>query len=512
MLFNSYEFLLFLPVTLAVFAVLRRFGATAPVVWLALASLAFYGRWHPQYLVLLLVSIGFNYGIGLWLSRPLTADTRRRIMVLSVVANLGLLAYYKYAAFTLASLNAVAGLGLPVPEIVLPLAISFFTFQQIAYVVDTWRSGHGEKSFVRYLLYVTFFPHLIAGPLVHHAEMIPQFYRVGQTAVTRYDMAMGITLFVLGLSKKVLLADNVARYASMGFDAVATGATLSFWEAWGATLAYTCQIYFDFSGYSDMAVGLGLLFGIRLPVNFLSPYKATSIIDFWRRWHITLSRFLRDYLYIALGGNRRGPLRRHVNLFITMLLGGLWHGAGWTFVIWGGLHGLYLIINHGWRNLTGGRLRGPAWQVLAWLLTFLGVVIAWVFFRAADLDAALSVLRSMLGLNGVALPLSLQPMIQRQGLDPAAFGIAFTGMFPNGVFGNPLVGGAWVGGLILLAISAPNTTEILNYRMDAAAPQTLKRGLLHWRNSLAWATATGCLFAICLVSLRRVSEFIYFNF
>lgn len=512
MLFNSYEFLLFLPVTLAVFAILRRFGATAPVVWLAVASLIFYGRWHPQYLLLLMVSICFNYSIGLWLSKSLQALTRRRIMVLAITANLGLLGYYKYAAFLLGSLNTAAGLDLPAPEIVLPLAISFFTFQQIAYVVDTWRSGHGETSFVRFLLYVTFFPHLIAGPLVHHAEMIPQFYRVGQSTVTRYDMAMGITMFVIGLSKKVLLADNVARYASTGFDAAASGSVLSLWEAWGSALAYTCQIYFDFSGYSDMAVGLGLLFGIRLPVNFLSPYKATNIIDFWRRWHITLSRFLRDYLYIALGGNRFGPVRRYANLMITMLLGGLWHGAGWTFVIWGGLHGLYLVLNHGWRAITGGRQFGRSWSLLAWLLTFVAVVIAWVFFRAVNLDTALSVLRSMFGLNGIPLPLSLQPVLVRFGIDPTILGIAFTGISPNGVFGSPLTAVSWIGGLILLAVLAPNSVEMLNYRMDAAAPQTLRGGPLHWRNSLFWATATGCLFGICLISLRRVSEFIYFNF
>lgn len=512
MLFNSYEFLLFLPVTLAVFAVLRRFGATAPVIWLAVASLVFYGRWHPQYLLLLMGSICFNYGMGLWLSKPLETLARRRIMVFAIVANLGLLGYFKYAAFALESLNGVGGLDLPVPAIVLPLAISFFTFQQIAYVVDAWRSGCGEKSFVRFLLYVTFFPHLIAGPLVHHAEMIPQFYRVGNSAVTRYDMAMGITMFVLGLSKKVLLADNIAVYASGGFDVAAAGSILTFWEGWGTALAYTCQIYFDFSGYSDMAVGLGLLFGIRLPVNFLSPYKATSIIDFWRRWHITLSRFLRDYLYIALGGNKLGPARRYTNLMITMLLGGLWHGAGWTFIIWGGVHGFYLIINHGWRGLTRNRIQGPVWTVLAWLLTFLSVIIAWVFFRAANIDTALSILRSMLGTNGLPLPLMFQPVVEKFGIDSEMLGIAFTGMFPNGVLRDPVVGCTWIICLTLLAIIPPNTVEMLNYRMDAAAPQSMRKGLLHWRNSLAWAVATGGLFAVCLVSIRRYSEFIYFNF
>src|SRR6516165_12139200 len=339
MLFSSYKFVfIFLPIILLAFALGRMHSARAAVVVLTIASLYFYTAWKHTYVLLLLGSILLNFSLGLLASKH---GLRRTIVIAGVILNLLLLGYFKYATFLADNFNLLAGTDLKFHKIVLPIGISFFTFQQIAYLVDVKRNAPVERNPVNFTLFVTFFPHLIAGPLVHHAEMIPQFKR---TELKRFSVlaARGVAIAVAGLFKKVVLADSFAQFATPAFQHVDGGGTIgSFW-AWTATLAYALQIYFDFSGYSNMATGLALMFGIRLPVNFRSPYKACSIIDFWRRWHITLSRFLRDYLYIPLGGNRRGTVRRYLNLGIVMLLGGLWHGANWTFVLWGGIHGLML--------------------------------------------------------------------------------------------------------------------------------------------------------------------------
>src|SRR5580698_7168831 len=335
------------------------------------AALFFYGAWRPVYLVLLLASVAVNFGLGLRMEDPLR---RRRIGTLGVALNLALLCYFKYTNFLFDSLTTLTGTPLPFVNVILPLGISFFTFQQIAYLVDVMRGARVERDIVSYTLFVSFFPHLIAGPLVHHAEMIPQFKR-GRTGRSSVLAARGLAIFAAGLFKKVVIADNLAQFVSPVFAHLDAGGGVSTPWAWLATSAYTLQIYFDSSGYSDMAVGLALLFGIRLPVNFRSPYKATSIVDFWRRWHITLSRFLRDYLYIPLGGNRLGEIRRYLNLLVTMLLGGLWHGAGWNFLIWGGLHGFYLCINHLWQAWRGARASesGLFAKGISWAITFAAV-------------------------------------------------------------------------------------------------------------------------------------------
>ena len=313
MLFSSLEFILgYLPVTLAVFYFARRvWGTRVALAWLTAASLFFYGWWNPAYLLLLVGSIGFNYIFRLWLSRPGSA---RLLLALGIGANLGLLGYFKYAGFFVANFGAVSGNGPTVEGIVLPLAISFFTFQQIAYLIDAYRGQAGERNLLRYCMFVSFFPQLIAGPIVLHREMLPQLHSDRFGNLTARKLAVGGTIFILGLGKKVILADSLAGSADPIFDAAAGGATLTLLEAWIGALAFTFQIYFDFSGYSDMAIGLAYMFGLRLPINFDSPYKAGSIIDFWRRWHMTLSRFLRDYLYIPLGGNRKGEGRRYINL------------------------------------------------------------------------------------------------------------------------------------------------------------------------------------------------------
>ena len=355
MLFNSFLFLfVFLPATLLGFFLIGRYSRPLAALWLFAASLFFYGWWNPAFTFLLLASIAFNYSVGTALARE---HARRRaasgswLLGVGVCANLGLLAYYKYANVFIQGGNAVLGTGWQIESIVLPLGISFYTFTQIAFLVDAHRGEAGEFDFIRYGLFVTYFPHLIAGPVLHHKEMMPQF-ALAQTYRPHWaNLSVGLTILAIGLFKKVVLADGVASFASPVFKAASEGASVTFLEAWVGALAYTFQLYFDFSGYSDMAIGLSLLFGVKLPLNFDSPYKAANIIDFWRRWHMTLSRFLRDYLYFPLGGNRKGPARRHLNLLITMVLGGLWHGAGLTFVMWGALHGFYLIVNHAWRRL-----------------------------------------------------------------------------------------------------------------------------------------------------------------
>jgi D-alanyl-lipoteichoic acid acyltransferase DltB (MBOAT superfamily) len=394
MLFNSPVFIFgFLPVFYGVYLWLRRRDLHfISLLWVLLASLFFYAWWNPRYLPLLLGSIAVNFLAGAALMR--FRHGRRRILVAGIVFNLALLGYFKYAGFIAENINALAGTRLQV-EVVLPLAISFFTFQQIAFLVDAYRGRVGRLHPLEYAVFVSFFPQLIAGPIVHHGEMMPQFAR-RRRQVPAALQAVAISLFTFGLFKKTIIADGVAPVANAVFARAELAAPLSFAEALLGTLAYTLQLYYDFSGYSEMALGLALFIGIRLPVNFLSPYKSASIIEFWRRWHITLSRFLRDYLYIPLGGNRRGTLRRHVNLMITMLLGGLWHGAGWTFVIWGGYHGVLLMLNHGWNRLRQRLGISALPRAPAVFATFLLVMIGWVFFRAESLSGALHVLGALL--------------------------------------------------------------------------------------------------------------------
>jgi D-alanyl-lipoteichoic acid acyltransferase DltB (MBOAT superfamily) len=395
MLFNSIGFItLFLPVALLVYAALASVcGRAASLSWLLAASLFFYAWWKPEFVILLVVSIVFNFAIAKRVCEP----RKGRLWLISgLVFNLFLLGFFKYAGLLL----SVFGYDLPAGTIFLPLGISFFTFQQIMFLVDTHRCELAETSSLEYACFVAFFPHLIAGPIVRPGHIIPQFRNDVPAGAWRPNLIAGIEIFLLGLAKKLVLADGCARFADPGFAAAARHDPLSLIEAWVALLAYALQIYFDFSGYSDMAIGLARMFGIDFPVNFNSPYKAVNIADFWRRWNMTLSAFLRDYLYIPLGGNRAGEARRLVNLMITMLLGGLWHGAALKFIVWGGLHGVYLIIH---RVFQKSRIiRFPV--MLAWPLTLLSVLLAWVPFRAADWPAATAFYRALFGGNGIALP------------------------------------------------------------------------------------------------------------
>lgn len=417
MLFNSFPFIfIFLPIVLLIFFQIGKYNNASASLFLAVSSLFFYAWWDVRFVGLLMLSIVFNYCAGYLIS--LCIGKRfygafpghgKLILYVAIISNLLLLGYFKYANFFAGNLNSMIGMELPVRDIILPLGISFFTFTQITFLVDTYLGKTKESNFIHYTLFVTYFPHLIAGPVLHHGEMMPQFAKRNVGYVNWNNVAVGLSIFVLGLAKKILIADSVSEFSTPVFDAFKAGENLMFFEAWRGALAYTLQLYFDFSAYSDMAIGLSLMFNVRLPMNFNSPYKSTSIIEFWRRWHMTLSRFLRDYLYIPLGGSRNGNVQRYINLSVTMLLGGLWHGAGWTFVIWGGLHGFYLIVNHLWRTfklrLHWKDGRGLA-KFGAGLLTFLAVVVGWVFFRADSVTAALSMLKGMLGLNGVSLPAS----------------------------------------------------------------------------------------------------------
>jgi len=478
MLFNSYAFIfLFLPIALVGYFVMGRLGNLAPVIWLALASLVFYSVSNWQFVPLLLASVAFNYVIGLLLiSKRLRPGPRVAVLTIGVTGDLLVLGTFKYAGFLAANLNTIFSTGLTL-DILLPVGISFYTFTQIAFLVDAYRGNVARYALPHYALFVTYFPHLIAGPILHHKDMIPQFERARAKRPDAHLILCGLIIFAIGLFKKTCLADGIQPLVSLAFGPNAP----TFDQAWIGALAYTFQLYFDFSGYSDMAIGISLMFGIFLPLNFNSPYKAQSIIDFWRRWHMTLSQFLRDYLYIPLGGNRHGRVLRYINLMITMLLGGLWHGAAWTFVVWGALHGAYLCINHAWNRLgpkATPRL-APLANIAAQALTFIAVVIAWVFFRADSMDTALYVLAKMTNPTNIA------------------FGrgeIAYTGFIVL------YAGLTWF---------APNTQEIMGYDH---ANRTVGEKMAAWRLRPLFLYATAAVLACAILGIQQHSEFIYFRF
>lgn len=514
MLFNSYPFLLaFLPLTLLAFFVIARVGAPFASAALAAASLVFYGWWSPPYVLLLLASVAFNYAMGARIARANARDdsrAARAAVVFAVAIDLAVLGYFKYANFFVGNLALITGLHADLARIVLPLGISFYTFTQIAFLVDTYRDKSVEFNPIHYTLFVTYFPHLIAGPILHHAEMMPQFRSRGIYRAHAENFAVGLSIFAIGLFKKTVLADGIAPFVGTLFGTAATSPPDLF-EAWGGAIAYTCQLYFDFSGYSDMAIGVSRLFGIQLPLNFDSPYKATNVIEFWRCWHMTLSRFLRDYVYFALGGNRRGVTRRYVNLLVTMLLGGLWHGASWTFVVWGGLHGVYLIVNHGWRALTRGDFRASTAQgrCAARLVTFVAVVAAWVLFRAPDFPTATTILSSMVGAHGIALPNAIAVHFPAAGTLLKGFGVQFR-LGGGAAFVHMYV---WIVALLAIVFLAPNTQQIMGrFRPGLDASTHALRVWPQWQPTLRWAIACALVAGCGFLSLHRVSEFLYYQF
>jgi len=503
MLFNSFVFLfLFLPASLAAYLVLMRHGrARAAVTLVVLASVVFYAYWSPRHVLVFLGSIAANFALGRLIAEDGRAGLRRALLAAGVLLNLGLLGYFKYSGFVA---GLVAGSAQDsqfmefITSVALPIGISFYTFQQIAYLVDVHRDRI-RYGFVEYAFFVAFFPQLIAGPIVHHAEIIPQLARVrrrlsGGRYVVGF-LAPGIALLVIGLAKKVILADAMGEFADLGFDAAARDQPVGFIEGWGSAVAYALQIYFDFSAYSDMAIGLGLLFGIRLPVNFDSPYKSASIIEFWRRWHMTLSRFLRHYLYIPLGGNRRGEARRYLNLMITMALGGIWHGAGLTFVLWGAVHGALLALNHLWRAFSPWRPPRP----LAVALTFGLVILAWVPFRAPDLGTTVAVWRAMLGFDGVAVPAAYGGLVAALGPVAQVFGIHAGQVLHFDGFRQLMhlaLG-------LLIVLGCPNAVSLLRARPRRA-----------FMSSRLAAAGAGAMATLTLVTMyvREEVTFLYFQF
>jgi alginate O-acetyltransferase complex protein AlgI len=400
MLFNSYQFIaVFFPVTLLGYYLFARVEHLR-LGWLLLTSICFYGYWDIRFLPLLLGSIVFNW----LLSRTLNSTNRHWLITIGVGFNLLLIGIFKYLDFFAGSLYYLVDEPFSAYALVLPLGISFFTFQQISYLVDRSRGDTHSYPLLDYALYVIFFPQLIAGPIVRHNEIIPQFKKSPLRPDIYHHIGAGLLLFTLGLIKKTLLADRLAETATPLFDRAAIGDVLTLGESWAASTSYSLQLYFDFSGYSDMAIGLALMMGFTLPINFNAPYRAASIQEFWRRWHMTLSRFLRDYLYIPLGGNRHGVNRLLIALMLTMLLGGLWHGAGWTFVIWGSLHGVALVFNRVW----GSRGLAMSWT-LGWTFTLVFLLFSWVVFRADSISTAWSIWQSMLGFHGMDLTTSDSP-------------------------------------------------------------------------------------------------------
>lgn len=492
MIFSSPQFiLLFLPVAFFGYFLLNRVRLIlAAKAWLVAMSLFFYAYWNVAYLPLLLVSIFFNFAIGGSLStKPIwrhSSISRRLLLTGSIAANLTLLGYFKYTNFLIDNINAVFHMGYVLPPILLPLGISFFTFTQIAYLIDSYRGDAKEYDFLNYALFVTFFPHLIAGPILHHREMMSQFESRWTWAVRYRNIASGLFIFSIGLFKKVIIADTFARWANAGFDG---GITLDFFSAWATSLSYTFQLYFDFSGYCDMAIGASLLFNIWLPINFNSPYKALDIQDFWRRWHMTLSRYLRDYLYIPLGGNRCSTARVYLNIMATFVLGGLWHGASWMFVIWGALHGAALVVNRAWGEWG---LRMP--KAMAWLMTFSFVNVTWVFFRAKSLDDGFRVIRGMADINSI---------------------------FDYSVAAIPtskLAWGGWLSDYLLRWLPRGLAANALCFGMTALAIGIIsqKNSFELMTNGQSVAKLSGALLLFCIaiysVMISTSTVFLYFNF
>lgn len=502
MVFSSLEFIyLFLPPTLLVFLVLRYFAwERGIIIWLIIASALFYAWWSISYLLLLLASVIINYAL-----HSLLLNRRSKIILgLGVGANLITLAYFKYADFFIENINVLISAQLPLLDVILPLAISFFTFQQISFLFDTYRQKVSQCDFAKYCLFVTFFPQLIAGPIVLQKHTIPQFKLAVFQNHLFLNLAVGGALFAVGLFKKIVLADSMAPIANEVFNLAQDGYAVPMQAAWLGTVSYTMQIYFDFSGYCDMALGLARMFAIKLPVNFNSPYQALSIVDFWRRWHITLSAFLRDYLYIPLGGSRYGKTRQYLALMLTMLLGGLWHGASWTFVFWGFLHGFYLAVNHTWSVLTENITVFPKFltDLVSRIITLMAVMISWVFFRAESFDAAVLVLQGMFGFTRFYAFNSWTELLAES----------------NVIWAQCLL-------LTFIVLFLPNSMQWLQHYRPVLESKKLIiknkglaeifRNLFVWRPTVIWSSSLFFLISTSLLYLyqnNNLTEFIYFNF
>jgi alginate O-acetyltransferase complex protein AlgI len=515
MLFNSVDFIfLFLPVALLGYYCLGHFQHRAAAAWLCVTSLVFYGWWNPPFVILLVCSIVFNY----FISRALlaTSETPRRqglVLFCGVTANILALLYFKYLFSLLAFAKSLAILNTDYGNVILPLGISFFTFTQIGYLIDVKAELAKERSFLNYCLFVVFFPHLIAGPIMHHKEMMPQFAESETYKFRVENISIGLTFFVIGLAKKVLLADRIAPWAESGF---ATPGDLGLFASWGAVLTYSLQLYFDFSGYSDMAIGLAKMFGVRFPLNFDSPYKSRSIIGFWQSWHMTLTRYLNLYLYnpmalaitrlrmakgLSAGKAATSTLEGFASLVITptlltMVLAGVWHGAGLQFLIFGLLHALYLVINHGWRifgpklDTQSGRLITAVTYGSNVLLTYFAVLLAQIFFRSDSTSDAFTMISGLLGVHGVE---NLQWTFDQSSATAK----------------QPLVL-ACLFGIVWLF---PNAHQIMGkYSPALAKPHPMVSRLFSWQPSIVWGIVTAAILFLCVVMLQNTAKFLYFQF
>ncbi len=478
MLFNSYVFILFFsPVVICVYFFLNKLKwYRAAIFFLFFISLFFYGYWNPIYLPLILISILINYFIGASFNHLFAINwlNRKFLLLVGIIFNVALLAYFKYSNFFMSNLNYFLNNNFQLLKIILPLGISFFTFTQIAFLIDAYQGRVKEYNLINYGLFVTFFPHLLAGPIIHHTEMMPQFSDTANKAINYKNLVIGLMVFSIGLFKKSCIADTLAEWVNNDYMRYEY---LSTFEAWFLSFCYTFQLYFDFSGYTDMAIGCSLMLNIKLPENFNSPYQALNIQDFWRRWHMTLSRWLRDYIYIPLGGNRAGEIAIHCNLIVTFLIGGFWHGAGWTYVIWGLLHGMAISIHRLWKKMN---IQLP--KIIAWMITFLFVNFAWIFFRAESLSQAFTILNKMFQPIKVELPSSIKEL-------------SYTDIIPD------------------LMMSYKEFFLLFSFFMficfttkNSIALKSAYTGTLRWNVFISVTLVLGIL------SLTRVTTFIYFQF
>lgn len=516
MLFTSLEFLFFfLPITTTLFFVINHFSRKNGMLWLAVTSLFFYSWWDARFLFIIALSILFNYFTGEYIAQKKNTNETaqsKRVLYLGIAFNILMLLFFKYTNFIITSLNYTLSTNIPNGKIELPLGISFFTFTQTAYLVDCYTKNIRRHGLTNYVLFVSYYPHLIAGPILHHDEMMPQFNHRKKSTFNIIDISVGLTFFAFGLFKKVIIADNIAPLANNAFFEASTKETIDFLLAWKGSLAYSLQLYFDFSGYSDMAIGLSRLIGIKMPINFHSPYKSTCVIDFWQRWHRTLSRFFRDYLYFPLGGSRRGFIRKYANLATTMLLAGIWHGSGITFIIWGFMHAIYLLINHCWRDLklyTGfnyNENKLPI-QVLNILVCFFAVNIAWVTFRADSISTAITMYRSMFKLGDWATP-SIFKLNEYE----------YFYNYPATHF-NEYKDFGFILTCLLITWLLPNTQQIMRKFSPAIAlykndTHYLFKSII-WKPTILWTAVISFTFAISVVlsigSFSRL-QFLYFQF
>ena len=526
MLFNSFYFILFfLPICLLIYSLALKFkNKNIKIIWLVFCSLLFYGWWNPYYLILIIFSILFNF----YISNFLTNKNKLLFLWIGILTNLSILIYYKYLNFFIENVNEWMGSSIIINKIILPLGISFFTFQQIAYLVDIYNQKSKKGSILYYFSFVTFFPQLIAGPIVNYRKVIHQFH-FNEYLNFNKSIIVGFTIFVIGLFKKLCIADKIAIYSNHMFEVATYGPVLTFFESWAAATAFTMQLYFDFSGYSDMAIGLGLLFGISLPLNFNSPFKSTNISIFWRNWHMTLSEFIRNYIYVPLSLSlSRFGLNNNLNslnffiisivtpIFFSYFLIGIWHGAGWNFILFGLLHACFLLIQISWKNLINffsdynGIKEKKIYRTLSQLLTFISVVVAFVLFRAENIETAKNIYYSMMGFNKINLPQHFFPHLQPLLME---FNFNFDGLQKNSFIHGPIIT-THIIVLIIIVMFFPNTIEIMRNYIDDKDHLNIvnKKSFINWKPNFLWGIIIAIMFFFSILSITTPSEFLYFDF